>query len=115
MKTVELSKNELTALRSILGVCIDQYKTSGGDIDYASLGEESLNVMRVLLNKLPDPTRYTLKLDTVYSLSGDMTFILEEVYDKDGNIISTECVGFYYGEPNEVDTNSYYGKLRAEY
>lgn len=115
METVELSKNELTALRSILGICIDQYKTSGGDIDYAGLGESSLNVMWTLLNKLPDPAKYTLKLSTEYSASGDKTFILEEVYDKDGNIISIECVGFYYGEPNEIDTNSYYGKLKAEY
>lgn len=115
MKNVELSKNELIALRSILGICIEQYNTSGGDIDYAGLGESSLNVMRVLLNKIPDPTKYTLKINTTYSASDDMTFILEEVYDKDGNPVSTECVGFYYGEPNEIDTNSYYGKLRADY
>lgn len=55
------------------------------------------------------------EIRTEYSASGDMTFILKEVTDQEGNPISTECVGWYYGTPNEEDTAQYMGKLKAEY
>lgn len=55
------------------------------------------------------------RIETYYSEEGDMTFIMNETMDKDGNPISTECVGWYYGTPNEEDTAFYTGKLKAEY
>lgn len=55
------------------------------------------------------------KIITEYSESGDMTFILKEEYNEEGNPITTEVVGFYYGAPNEKDTEYYTGKLKAVY
>ena len=55
------------------------------------------------------------KLRTCYAQSDDMTFICREEYDADGNAISTEVVGFYYGEPEDELTKIYADNLRAEY
>ena len=46
---------------------------------------------------------------TVFSEEADITFIMED----EGN--KTSVVGFYYGEPNEEATKTFYGKLVAEY
>lgn len=54
------------------------------------------------------------KLESCYSPSYDITFILEETY-KDGEIISSEVKGFYYGEPDEEATEYFNGKLKATY
>lgn len=54
-------------------------------------------------------------LYTVYSPEGDMTFIMVDTYDADGEPLATECVGWYYGAPNDEDTAAYTGKLKAEY
>lgn len=54
-------------------------------------------------------------IQTAYSKEADMTFILKETTSADGAPISTEVVGFYYGEPNELDTRNYLGHLKAEY
>ncbi len=50
-----------------------------------------------------------------YSAEADMTFILKEVTSADGAPISTEVIGFYYGDPNDELTKEYVGKLKAEY
>lgn len=55
------------------------------------------------------------RIETYYTAAADTTFIMKEVTDEKGNPISTECVGWYYGEPNEEDTAFYIGKLKAEY
>lgn len=55
------------------------------------------------------------EIQTAYSKEADMTFILKETTDADGDPISTEVIGFYYGEPNEQDTRNYLGHLKAEY
>lgn len=52
---------------------------------------------------------------SVYSHEGDMTFIMEDIYDANGEPMSTECVGWYHGEPDERDTETYRGKLKGEY
>ena len=54
------------------------------------------------------------KLESCYSPSYDITFIMEETY-KDGEIISSEVKGFYYGEPDEEATKEFNGKLKATY
>ena len=51
----------------------------------------------------------------VYSREGDMTFIMEDTYNESGEPLSTECVGFYYGEPDDESTAYFIGKLKAEY
>lgn len=55
------------------------------------------------------------EIRTEYSASGDMTFILRETTSTEGDPISTEVVGFYYGAPNDRDTRNYIGHLKAEY
>ena len=49
-----------------------------------------------------------------YSPSGDITFIMEDTY-KNGEIVSTEVKGFYYGEPDEKSTKDFYGKRKAKF
>ena len=49
-----------------------------------------------------------------YAETADITFIVEDTY-KDGEIISTEVKGFYYGEPDEENTKEFYGKLKVVY
>lgn len=58
-----------------------------------------------------------LKKETygVYAPSWDITFVMEEITDKNGDPISTECVGWYYGEPSEEDNQTFKGKLIARY
>lgn len=51
---------------------------------------------------------------TVYTLTADMTFIMCDTYHGE-NLKTTECVGWYWGEPNEPATAFYTGKLKAEY
>ena len=52
-------------------------------------------------------TREAVKVYTLYSQEGDITFIME---DKK-NI--TSVVGFYFGEPDEEATRIFRGKLTA--
>lgn len=110
---MKFTKEERTALRSILDTCIEQYETSGGDIDYAGLGEESPRALRDLIEKLkPTVTEY---ITAVYAREADMTFIMRETWTEDGEPVATECVGWYHGEPDEGATMDFIGKLKAEY
>ena len=51
---------------------------------------------------------------TVYAPNNDMTFIMEDTYNNN-EVISTECVGWYLGEPNDEATQKFIGKLKAEF
>lgn len=55
------------------------------------------------------------ELFAVYAREYDMTFIMEETTNPKGDLISTEVVGFYYGEPTEKDTQYFKGKRKAEF
>lgn len=55
------------------------------------------------------------ELYSVYAHAADITFVMEDTTDESGEFISTECVGFYYGEPTEEDTKFFKGKLKAEF
>lgn len=55
------------------------------------------------------------ELYSTYAKNDDMTFIMEDTYNEDGEIISTECVGFYFGEPNDESNTQFKGKLKAEF
>ena len=54
-------------------------------------------------------------IDEVYAPEADITFLMEEERTEDGTPISTECVGWYYGEPDAESTKAFTGKLKAEY
>lgn len=108
---------ELKALRSIVDSCIEQYKSSGGDIDYTGLEGEGLSIMENIAAELEEPTldnTKTVCITDTYAPSTDQTFILREVWGGE-EILSTEVVGFYYGEPTLKSTEFFIGKLKAEY
>jgi hypothetical protein len=50
----------------------------------------------------------------VYSSEYDITTIFEDTYEN-GEIVSTEVVGFYFGEPFAEATKQFYGKRKAEF
>lgn len=54
-------------------------------------------------------------ITAVYAPEGDMTFIMKETWTEDGELVSTECVGWYYGEPSDEDNLAFIGKLKAMY
>ena len=51
----------------------------------------------------------------VYAPNWDITFVMEDTTDQNGDVISTECVGWYYGEPSNKDNEHFKGKLKAHY
>ena len=51
---------------------------------------------------------------TTYAPDTDITFILEDVWNGE-ELVSTEVKGFYFGEPNDDDTQNFYGGLKAEF
>ena len=51
----------------------------------------------------------------VYAPSWDITFIMVDTYDKNGDITTSECVGWYHGEPTEADNETFKGSLIARY
>lgn len=57
------------------------------------------------------------KVWTTYSKEGDITTILKSRYlDKEmTETVSTEVLGFYWGTPNDEDTETYIGQLKATY
>ena len=56
------------------------------------------------------------KLYGVYASTADITYIMEDTFI-DGEVKSTEVVGFVYGneEDNTEVLNQFKGKLKAEY
>lgn len=52
-----------------------------------------------------------------YSASNDITFIMTDTFDDDGNILSTEVTGFIYGneENNMVALQKFNGNIKAEF
>ena len=64
--------------------------------------------MRIVIKSITE-------IKTAYSPEEDITFILREITSAEGDPLSTEVIGFYYGGPNERDTRNYIGHLKAEY
>ena len=51
-----------------------------------------------------------------YSETADITFIMQDIIKKETEkCISTEVVGFYYGEPELEWIEKFYGSLKAEF
>lgn len=51
----------------------------------------------------------------VYAPDHDLTFIMEECITRDNEPISLEVKGFYYGEPNDYDNQTFYGDYKADF
>ena len=56
----------------------------------------------------------TINIESYYSPNADITFIMKETSNENGPV-STEVVGFYFGEPDEESTKRFVGKLKAEF
>lgn len=44
---------------------------------------------------------------TAFAERDDITFIMEEINDENGEYITTRCVGWYAGEPNDENTKTF--------
>lgn len=57
------------------------------------------------------------KIYGVYAETEDITFIMKDILDNNEDVLSTEVIGFVYG--NEIDNQKvlgqYIGKLKAEF
>lgn len=53
------------------------------------------------------------KVYDIYQERHGITFIMEECLTKDGEPISLEVKGFYYGEPTDLDNRTFYGDFKA--
>lgn len=51
---------------------------------------------------------------TVFSPDGDMTFVMKDTF-KGEEPISTEVIGFHYGEPDEDSIEDYKNKPKATF
>lgn len=51
-------------------------------------------------------------ISVAYAKGVDKTFIMKEVY-KDGESVSMEVVGWYWGEPDDAATEMYVGRTKA--
>ena len=51
---------------------------------------------------------------TAYAERNDITYIMKDTYDN-GDLLTTEVVGWYYGEPDEKNTRDFIGDLVAVY
>lgn len=81
--------------------------------EYAKLKDELENITGSHIECAEyDPE--TTVIYTAYSAECDMTFIMEEIASG-MDALSTECVGWYYGKPNQKNTEAYIGKLKAQY
>lgn len=45
------------------------------------------------------------KFSTVYAPHDDITFIMRQTFDRNGECRSLAVVGWYYGEPDEISTD----------
>lgn len=52
MKPLYLSDNELRAILNICSATLTQYETSDGELDYAGLGDKSVNTLTGISNKI---------------------------------------------------------------
>ena len=57
----------------------------------------------------------TSEIRTAYAQHDDITFIMKDTLDENGEPCKTEVIGWYHGEPDENSTQSFIGDLVAEY
>lgn len=83
--------------------------------NYGDFSDYIWNIIYQIDREVEDCKKH---LDIHYCKEDDMTFLIESVYDgdRDGSVlISQECVGWYYGEPTEENTKTFYKSLKADY
>lgn len=48
------------------------------------------------------------EIETAYAPENDLTFIMQYIYHDD-ELVKMDCIGFYYGEPNDETTREIIG------
>jgi hypothetical protein len=56
-----------------------------------------------------------VELIGMYVPPQDITFIMKDTFNDDGELLTAEVTGFYHGEPTHEDNKLYNGKPKAEY
>ena len=51
---------------------------------------------------------------SIYNETHDITFIMVDTWEDD-EIISTECMGWYFGHPTKENNKDFIGKLKVAY
>ncbi len=52
---------------------------------------------------------------TAYANRNDITFIMKDTFDESGELRQTECIGWYYGEPDDLANKTFSDSLVAFY
>lgn len=58
---------------------------------------------------------YQTSITSTYQPEEDLTFVMEEIKDGDGELVSLEVTGFYFGEPDRESDMRFNGKRKAEF
>ena len=57
----------------------------------------------------------TTKIYGVYAPSHDITFVMRETYDDNGDPLTLAVTGFYFGEPDDQSNLDFDGDTEAEF
>lgn len=115
MKTAEEIRAEIAEIDRAIDDRIAEYNRG-------TLPEETFHEVRTrltsakntllwVLKSEAEPTTNDVEVWTEYSESADMTFIMEG--SNDGKTAVMSVIGFYYGKPNDKDTEHFRGKTTA--
>ena len=77
--------------------------------------EDSARLWCAVLLHEKERTPPKKELYATYAPHTDTTFIMQDEINEHSDPTSTECVGWYFGEPTEENTQFYIGKLKAHY
>lgn len=98
-------------------IYVDDMSDDGGYFIECEDDDEVYNTLMsmhdgmTLLNSVRNKAEQKTEVWTEYSESADMTFIMEG--SNDGKTAAMSVVGFYYGKPNDKDTEYFRGKTTA--
>lgn len=75
---------------------------------------ESVDVFNQVHDDIIYGTPEQRKVYGIYAPDHDITFVMEECFTN-GEPVSLEVKGFYFGEPTECDIETFYGDLKADF
>lgn len=97
----------------------EMLKEKGYTREWKGRREEWSKGDEVIIIRPTYPQKKRYDIYEVYANHHDMTFIMRdeiyEIYTEEIEVASTECVGWYYGEPSKEATAQFTGKLKADY
>ena len=114
-----LDKNEVQELVKLLEKAGKNVSHNGGFLAVCDdCMDDCMNIdIQNLADDMEDISdQYRNMVYNAYSDAQDITFIMQDTINvRANNCISTEVIGFYYGEPNREDNRKFSGKLKAEF